>query len=37
MLTAAGFVNAANHGETGFKSSPVTMGMHFSAQKPIYV
>lgn len=35
MLAAAGFVNAVNHGETGFKSSPVTMGMHFSAHKPL--
>jgi len=35
MLAAAGFVNAACHGETEFKSSPVTMGMHFSAEKPL--
>jgi len=33
MIEAAGFLDAACHGETGFKSSPVTMGMLFSAVK----
>jgi len=34
MLEEAGFEAATPHGESGFKSSPVTMGMLFSAVKP---
>jgi len=36
MIVKAGFADAACHGETGFKSSPVTVGMLFSAEKPQY-
>jgi hypothetical protein len=34
MLGAAGFRDAECLGETGFASSPATMGMHFRAVKP---
>jgi len=34
MLFQAGFVDAVSHGETGYASSPTTMGMLFSAVKP---
>jgi len=34
MIEAAGFADVKCHGETGFTSSPVTMGMLFSAVKP---
>jgi hypothetical protein len=34
MLSKSGFVEVKSHGETGYKSSPTTMGMLFSAVKP---
>jgi hypothetical protein len=34
MLGRAGFVQAVCHGETGYRSTNVTMGMLFSARKP---
>jgi hypothetical protein len=34
MLAAAGFAEVKCHGETGFMSSPATMGMLFRAEKP---
>jgi hypothetical protein len=35
MLAKAGFTRGHCHGETGFKSSPETMGMLFAAVKPV--
>lgn len=35
MIEKAGFKDARLTGESGFKSSPVTMGMTFVAQKPM--
>ena len=31
----AGFVDVKNHGSTGYRSSPVTVSMRFSATKPV--
>lgn len=34
MIEEAGFAEAGLMGETGYKSSPATMGMLFFARKP---
>ena len=35
MIERTGFTDARLTGESGFKSSPVTMGMTFFAAKPL--
>lgn len=34
LLSRVGFTAAADHGDTGYASSPTTMGRLFTARKP---